>query len=152
MARFRPSIMWATPTFRMCLVGTLSGPVAQPLQRVPWRLASVLGDDGKPRPVPGVIDPGPPLVPSHPIYLPPLIWGPTDPRPTNPIAGIPGLPGYEPPNKPTDPPPAEGVREPLTRVLTAPFEFVVLRNCGHTPWLERAARAELYEILGAELA
>src|SRR5262245_61744213 len=29
---------------------------------------------------------------------PPLgIWGPTDPRPTNPIAGIPGLPGYQPP-------------------------------------------------------
>lgn len=28
---------------------------------------------------------------------PPGIWGPTDPRPTPPISGIPGLPGYEPP-------------------------------------------------------
>lgn len=27
---------------------------------------------------------------------PPQIWGPTDPRPSNPISGIPGLPGYEP--------------------------------------------------------
>src|SRR5580765_4501151 len=38
--------------------------------------------------------------PSHPIYFPPEggqpplgIWGPTDPRPSNPISGIPGLPG-----------------------------------------------------------
>lgn len=51
-----------------------------------------------------------------------------------------------------DPSPPEGVREPLARVLTAPFEFVVLKNCGHTPWLERHARAELYELLGRELA
>src|SRR5262249_3646614 len=46
-----------------------------------------------------------------------------------------------------DPSPAEGVHEPLTRVLTAPFDFIVLRNCGHTPWLERRARDELYRIL-----
>jgi hypothetical protein len=32
------------------------------------------------------------------------IWGPTDPRPTNPISGIPGLPGYEPPGTGTWPP------------------------------------------------
>lgn len=32
------------------------------------------------------------------------IWGPTDPRPGPPIAGIPGLPGYEPPQLPTEPP------------------------------------------------
>lgn len=31
---------------------------------------------------------------------PPGIWGPTDPRPTNPIAGVPGLPGYQPPTQP----------------------------------------------------
>lgn len=34
---------------------------------------------------------------------PPGIWGPTDPRPSNPISGIPGLPGYEPP-RPSQPP------------------------------------------------
>jgi hypothetical protein len=29
---------------------------------------------------------------------PPLgIWGPTDPRPSNPIANVPGAPGYQPP-------------------------------------------------------
>lgn len=31
------------------------------------------------------------------IEQPLSIWGPTDPRPTPPISGIPGLPGYEPP-------------------------------------------------------
>jgi pimeloyl-ACP methyl ester carboxylesterase len=50
-----------------------------------------------------------------------------------------------------DPSPAEGVREPLARVLAAPFEFVLLDKCGHTPWLERHARAELYAILRGEL-
>jgi pimeloyl-ACP methyl ester carboxylesterase len=51
-----------------------------------------------------------------------------------------------------DPSPAEGVREPLARVLTTPFEFIVLKNCGHTPWLERRARGELCAILERELA
>jgi pimeloyl-ACP methyl ester carboxylesterase len=51
-----------------------------------------------------------------------------------------------------DPSPAEGVREPLARVLTAPFEFVVLKNCGHTPWLERHARDALCGILEASVA
>jgi pimeloyl-ACP methyl ester carboxylesterase len=51
-----------------------------------------------------------------------------------------------------DPSPPDGVREPLARVLTAPFEFVVLKNCGHTPWLERDARDELCEILERELS
>jgi pimeloyl-ACP methyl ester carboxylesterase len=51
-----------------------------------------------------------------------------------------------------DPSPSEGVREPLARVLTAPFEFILLKNCGHTPWLEREARAALTEILVRELA
>jgi pimeloyl-ACP methyl ester carboxylesterase len=51
-----------------------------------------------------------------------------------------------------DPSPAAGVRDPLARVLKVPFEFVVLENCGHTPWLERQARARLYEILRRELA
>ncbi len=30
--------------------------------------------------------------PTHPIYFPPVIWGPGDPRPTPPIAIPPGLP------------------------------------------------------------
>lgn len=51
-----------------------------------------------------------------------------------------------------DPSPAEGVREPLARVLTAPFVFVVLRACGHTPWLEREARDAFYDLLESELA
>ena len=51
-----------------------------------------------------------------------------------------------------DPSPPEGVREPLARVLTAPFEFIVLNRCGHTPWLERQARGELLAILGRELS
>jgi hypothetical protein len=42
------------------------------------------------------ITPGSP--PPRPHPEPPLgIWGPTDPRPTHPIAGIPGFPGYTPP-------------------------------------------------------
>jgi pimeloyl-ACP methyl ester carboxylesterase len=51
-----------------------------------------------------------------------------------------------------DPSPASGVREPLARVLAVPFEFVVLANCGHTPWLERRARAALYDILRVALS
>lgn len=54
---------------------------------------------------PGIWGGGNVPMPSPPIYLPPNlgggggtgIWGPNDPRPSNPISGIPGLPGYEPP-------------------------------------------------------
>lgn len=49
-----------------------------------------------------------------------------------------------------DPHPADGVREPLARVV-GPFTFVLLRECGHTPWLERRARGAFYEILREEL-
>lgn len=48
-----------------------------------------------------------------------------------------------------DPHPAEGVEEPLTRVLRE-FSFVLLRNCGHTPWIERQARDEFYKVLKRE--
>lgn len=37
---------------------------------------------------------GGPIVPPP---QPPGIWGPTDPRPTPPIANVPGVPGYRPP-------------------------------------------------------
>jgi pimeloyl-ACP methyl ester carboxylesterase len=49
-----------------------------------------------------------------------------------------------------DPHPAEGVREPLSRILPD-FRFVLLENCGHTPWLERAARDAFYQTLRREL-
>ena len=45
-----------------------------------------------------------------------------------------------------DPHPAEGVREPLEQ-LVKDFEFVLLKNCGHTPWRESQAREQFYEVL-----
>lgn len=45
-----------------------------------------------------------------------------------------------------DPHPAEGVREPLSRVLKN-FEFHLLSRCGHKLWIERYARQQLYRIL-----
>jgi pimeloyl-ACP methyl ester carboxylesterase len=50
-----------------------------------------------------------------------------------------------------DPHPAAGVQEPLSTVLEN-FRFVLLKNCGHTPWLERQARDDFYEALRRELA
>ncbi len=49
-----------------------------------------------------------------------------------------------------DPHLAEGVREPLSRVLKD-FRFVLLERCGHEPWLERFARDKFYTILKNEL-
>jgi len=69
---------------------------------------------------PGIWGPTDPR-PENPIPIypggtpnPPGIWGPTDPRPTNPISGIPGLPGYEPPpiDPPTNPPDSNGWLKP----------------------------------------
>jgi pimeloyl-ACP methyl ester carboxylesterase len=48
-----------------------------------------------------------------------------------------------------DPHPAKGVREPLSANL-ARFRFILLERCGHTPWLERQARAEFYNVLKQE--
>ncbi len=50
-----------------------------------------------------------------------------------------------------DPHPAEGVREPLTRILKS-FRFILLKNCGHVPWIERYARDTFFRILKEELA
>ncbi len=50
-----------------------------------------------------------------------------------------------------DPHLAEGIREPLSRVLKD-FRFILLKKCGHEPWLERYARDKFYEILRNELA
>jgi pimeloyl-ACP methyl ester carboxylesterase len=49
-----------------------------------------------------------------------------------------------------DPHPCRGVEEPLARVLKD-FRFVLLENCGHRPWSEKAAKDEFYNILEREL-
>jgi len=50
-----------------------------------------------------------------------------------------------------DPHPAAGVSEPLAASL-ADFRMVVLPQCGHEPWQERAAREPFYRLLEQELA
>jgi len=47
-----------------------------------------------------------------------------------------------------DPTPAEGVKEPLSRVLED-FRFILLEKCGHTPWIEKHAAAKFYTLLKA---
>lgn len=49
-----------------------------------------------------------------------------------------------------DPHPAKGVEEPLSRHLQN-FRFVLLNNCGHTPWKEKQAKDRFYEALDKEL-
>lgn len=49
-----------------------------------------------------------------------------------------------------DPHPAEGVQEPLSSVLKN-FQFVLLENCGHKPWIERQAREAFYRVLREQL-
>ena len=49
-----------------------------------------------------------------------------------------------------DPHPTAGIREPLSRVL-ADFRFVLLRDCGHQPWIERQARDKFFSILRNEV-
>jgi len=46
----------------------------------------------------------------------------------------------------SDPHPAEGVRRPLAAAL-ADFKLVLLKNCGHKPWIERQAAGAFYEVL-----
>ncbi len=45
-----------------------------------------------------------------------------------------------------DPHPIEGVRVPLSKILKN-FQFILLKNCGHTPWKERQAKAKFYTVL-----
>jgi pimeloyl-ACP methyl ester carboxylesterase len=49
-----------------------------------------------------------------------------------------------------DPHLAEGVKEPLSRVLKD-FKFILLEKCGHEPWMEKYARDKFYEILRREI-
>ncbi len=45
-----------------------------------------------------------------------------------------------------DPHPSVGVREPLQAVLKS-FQFILLENCGHKPWIEKMAKGKFYSIL-----
>lgn len=49
-----------------------------------------------------------------------------------------------------DPHPAEGVQKPLSEIVND-FRFILLNRCGHTPWREREAKEQFYEILRMEL-
>lgn len=46
--------------------------------------------------------------------------------------------------------PYEGVQTPLNAVLKD-FKFILLEKCGHTPWIEKYARNEFYEVLRQEI-
>ncbi len=50
-----------------------------------------------------------------------------------------------------DPHPAEGVEKPLSQNIKD-FRFILLKDCGHEPWKERAARDRFYEVIKEELA
>lgn len=47
--------------------------------------------------------------------------------------------------------PAEGAREPLSKTIKN-FKFILLKNCGHKPWIERNAKEEFYKTLEKEFA
>lgn len=49
-----------------------------------------------------------------------------------------------------DPHPAEGVQKPLSNILKN-FRFILLKNCGHKPWIEQYAHEEFYKILAREV-
>lgn len=49
-----------------------------------------------------------------------------------------------------DPHPAEGIQQPLSAVLKN-FRFILLKDCGHRPWIERRAEEGFYSILEKEL-
>lgn len=49
-----------------------------------------------------------------------------------------------------DPHPAEGIEVPLSSALKD-FRLILLKNCGHYPWLERNARERFFQILNEEL-
>ena len=49
-----------------------------------------------------------------------------------------------------DPHPAEGVEGPLSRVVSD-FRFVLLKHCGHKPWIEKQARSTFFRKLSEEI-
>ena len=48
-----------------------------------------------------------------------------------------------------DPHPAEGVQKPLSAFLKN-FRFIMLKHCGHKPWVEREAKEQFFRILKNE--
>ena len=50
----------------------------------------------------------------------------------------------------SDPSPANGVEEPL-RAALPDFRMIILDRCGHTPWREKHAQGEFFQILEREL-
>ena len=49
-----------------------------------------------------------------------------------------------------DPHPAEGIQKPLSVILKS-FRFILLKNCGHKPWIEHQARDEFFRMLKEEI-
>lgn len=49
-----------------------------------------------------------------------------------------------------DPHPAKGVEEPLSQICPD-FRFILLKKCGHRPWIERNASDAFYEALVREI-
>lgn len=49
-----------------------------------------------------------------------------------------------------DPHPAGGVREPLGALIKG-LNFILLKDCGHRPWIEKAAKKNFYKILKKEI-
>ena len=49
-----------------------------------------------------------------------------------------------------DPHPFEGVKKPLSKLLDD-FSFILLKECGHTPWREKRAKDKFYQILKDEI-
>jgi len=49
-----------------------------------------------------------------------------------------------------DPHPYEGIDKPLKETLDN-YKFYLLKNCGHTPWYEKQAKKEFYDILKKEI-
>ncbi|MHC4132842.1 MAG: alpha/beta fold hydrolase [Planctomycetota bacterium] len=49
-----------------------------------------------------------------------------------------------------DPHPPEGVQKPLSAIIKS-FRFILLKNSGHKPWIERKAREEFFRVLKEDL-
>jgi pimeloyl-ACP methyl ester carboxylesterase len=49
-----------------------------------------------------------------------------------------------------DPHPFEGVEKPLSKIVKD-FTFILLKNCGHYPWIEKNAKEQFYKILYREV-
>ena len=49
-----------------------------------------------------------------------------------------------------DPHSGQGVKQPLSKIIKD-FRFILIKNCGHHPWLERQAQNKFYDVLRKEL-